>query len=378
MTIAILVLSFFVANDAPKPAERFKQLIAESEAIEKTYRQELSDDRTAEGVRKANDKNNAARMAWHKSALEAVRKNPDPPEAFEVIATMMNRSGSVPDVPELIALIRKHHAASSALGKAFPRLVQSQEGKEFVEEMAEKSPVETVRAQAAYSIGRAARLRIMYDDLVIAKNEKLGIEKKLTEEERKHLEERAQKYFNLAAKYDDAPLGIWGDGKLGPAARGELLGLKNASLLRIGQVAPDIVGEALDGTKFKLSEQRGKITVLVFWASWCAPCMAMVPHDKKLVERMKGKPFALIGVNGDGDKEKAKEAAKKNEMTWTSFWDAAERPEGQISKAWNIAAWPTIYVLDADGVIRYVGHGASPKLDKLVDVMVEKLEKNDR
>jgi hypothetical protein len=82
------------------------------------------------------------------------------------------------------------------------------------------------------------------------------------------LEERAQKYFTLVAKYDDAPLGPWGSGKVGPTARAELLGLKNASLLRIGQVAPDIVGETLDGTKFKLSDQRGKITVLVFWASW--------------------------------------------------------------------------------------------------------------
>ena len=168
----------------------------------------------------------------------------------------------------------------------------------------------------------------------------------------------------------------WGGcgGKVGPTARGELLGLKNVSLLRIGQVAPDIVGEALDGTKIKLSQQRGKITVLVFWASWCGPCMAMVPHEKKLVERMKGKPFALIGVNGDGDKVKAKEAAKKNEMTWTSFWDAAERPDGPISKAWNVYAWPTIYVLDANGVIRYVGHG-DPKLDIVVDVLVRKLEK---
>lgn len=375
MTIAILFLFFFEGNDAPKPTELLKQLVAESQAIEKTYRQELGNDRTAESVRKASNKYNAACMEWHKTALDVVRKNPDLSEAFEVIAAMMTRSNSVPDLPELMALIRKHHAARSDLGNCFPRLVQSKEGKEFVEEMAEKSPVEVVRAQAAYSIGFQAKLRIMYDDLGIKKNEKLGIENKLTEEERKQLEGRAQKYFALAAKYDDAPLGPWGPGKVGPTARVELLGLKNAALLRIGQVAPDIVGEDLDGTKFKLSDQRGKITVLVFWASWCAPCMAMVPHDKKLVERMKGKPFALIGVNGDGDKEKAKEAAKKNEMTWISFWDAAERPAGAISKAWNISAWPTIYVLDADGVIQYVGHGNDRKLDRLVDVLVEKLEK---
>ena len=86
-----------MADDAPKPAERLKQLSAESETIEKTFRQDLTDDQSTEGVRKTNDKYHAARMAWHKSALEAVRKNPDLPEAFEVIATMLNRSGS--DVP---------------------------------------------------------------------------------------------------------------------------------------------------------------------------------------------------------------------------------------------------------------------------------------
>ena len=63
------------------------------------------------------------------------------------------------------------------------------------------------------------------------------------------------------------------------------------------------------------------------------------------------------------------------ELAWTSFWDSAERPNGQISKAWNISAWPTIYVLDADGVIRYVGHGNDRKLDTLVNVLVEKLGK---
>jgi peroxiredoxin len=368
MNIAIFLLFVLVADDAPKPAERLKQLTAESESIEKTFYEELRANRTDTGSRKANDKYNAARMAWHKAAVDAVRKNPDLPEAFEVIAAILNRSGS--DVPEMIELIRKHHAARSDLGKFFQILVQSRqiEGKEFIEEMAEKSPVEAVRAQAAYFIGWQAKWRITQDG-----DESLGFQKELTEEERKQMEERAKKYLTLAAKYNDAPMVPLG-GKVGPTARAELLGIKNLSVLRIGQAAPDIAGEAIDGTKFKLSEQRGKITVLVFWASWCGPCMRMVSHEKKLIERMKGKPFALIGVNGDDEKEKAKEAVKKYDMTWPSFWDAAERPDGPITKAWNVHAWPTVYVLDADGVIRYVGHN-DEKLDELVDELVGKLGK---
>ncbi|MBP3956277.1 TlpA family protein disulfide reductase [Gemmata sp. G18] len=114
--------------------------------------------------------------------------------------------------------------------------------------------------------------------------------------------------------------------------------------------------------------------MVVFWAAWCGPCMRMVPHEKKLVERMKGKPFALVGINGDEKREKAKETVQKNEMTWPSFWDAAERPDGPITKCWNVQGWPMIYVLDAEGVIRYAGH-SDEKLDALVDELVGKLEK---
>jgi hypothetical protein len=145
--------------------------------------------------------------------------------------------------------------------------------------MAEKSPVEAVRAQAAYFIGWQAKWRITRDG-----EEVLGFGKKLSEDERTPMQARAEKYLTLAAKYDDAPMASWG-GKVGPTARGELLGLKNVLLLRVGRVAPDLAGEAVDGTKLKLSEHRGKVTVLVFWASWCGPCTRMVPHEKKLVER---------------------------------------------------------------------------------------------
>jgi hypothetical protein len=90
MSIAISLLFFLVTDDAPKPAERLKQLHAKRETIEKTFRWEPLEDRMDEGVCKANDKYHATRRACHKAALDAVRKNPDLPEAFEVIATLLN------------------------------------------------------------------------------------------------------------------------------------------------------------------------------------------------------------------------------------------------------------------------------------------------
>jgi hypothetical protein len=74
----------------------------------------------------------------------------------------------------------------------------------------------------------------------------------------------------------------------------------------------------------------------------------------RLVEQMDGKEFALIGIYADDNAEKAKAAAEKFEMKWPSFEDAREGP---ISKVYNINGWPTIYVLDRKGVIRYRGLG---------------------
>src|SRR5260370_29568897 len=90
--------------------------------------------------------------------------------------------------------------------------------------------------------------------------------------------------------------------------------------LGIGKVAPDIEAEDLDGQRFKLSEHRGKVVVLLCWATWCAPCMAQVPHERELVTRMKDRPFVMIGVNGDSTKEAAGKTVADHKINWRSFW----------------------------------------------------------
>jgi thiol-disulfide isomerase/thioredoxin len=117
-------------------------------------------------------------------------------------------------------------------------------------------------------------------------------------------------------------------------------------------MAPDIEARDLDGTSFKLSDYRGRVTVLVFWASWCGPCMAMVPDERKLVDRMKNQPFVLIGVNGDPRLNDAKRVVAEKSMVWRSFWNGTNGPAGPISRAWNVRGWPTVYILDGKGVIR--------------------------
>jgi len=77
----------------------------------------------------------------------------------------------------------------------------------------------------------------------------------------------------------------------------------------------------------------------------------MYPHERSLVARLKDEPFALVGVNSDGDLGELKAAMEKENITWRSFWD--ESTSGPIASRWNIQGWPSIFVRDAHGVIRY-------------------------
>src|SRR4051812_8605271 len=77
----------------------------------------------------------------------------------------------------------------------------------------------------------------------------------------------------------------------------------------------------------------------------------MYPHERSLVKRMEGKPFALIGINSD-PKDHLKKVLKKENMTWRSWWDGGNT-SGPIASQWNVSAWPTIYVLDEKGTIRF-------------------------
>jgi len=99
----------------------------------------------------------------------------------------------------------------------------------------------------------------------------------------------------------------------------------------------------------------------------------MYPHERSLVERLKDEPFALIGVNSDRDLGKLKKRLAEEKINWRSFWNGPKGTGGPISKRWNVTGWPTIYVLDHTGKIRFknVRGGA---MDKAVDALLEELE----
>ena len=99
----------------------------------------------------------------------------------------------------------------------------------------------------------------------------------------------------------------------------------------------------------------------------------MYPHERSLVKKLEGKPFVLLGVNSDKDRDALKETLKKEEITWRSFWNGGST-DGPISRKWNVHAWPTIYVLDAKGVIRFIGVRGE-KMDEAVNELLKEIDK---
>ena len=77
----------------------------------------------------------------------------------------------------------------------------------------------------------------------------------------------------------------------------------------------------------------------------------MIPHERSLVHRLETKSFVLLGIDSD-PKPAYRSGIKKAGITWTSWWDGGTT-SGPIASRWNVHSWPTIYLLDAKGVIRY-------------------------
>ena len=99
----------------------------------------------------------------------------------------------------------------------------------------------------------------------------------------------------------------------------------------------------------------------------------MYPHERSLVKRLKDKPFALIGVNSDANKETLRPRMVEENITWRSFWNGPEGTNGPISKAWNVFGWPTIYIIDHKGVIR-ARNKRGEAMDEVVDRLLAEME----
>lgn len=140
------------------------------------------------------------------------------------------------------------------------------------------------------------------------------------------------------------------------------------SVLTPGMVAQNITGTDTEGVEFELEDYRGNVVVLVFSGEWCGPCREEYPYQRDLMEKYADEPVVLLGVNSDKELATIQEAKERESLHYRTWWDGSTR--GPISTAWNVWGWPSTFIMDMDGVIRFVNtrqEGMFEAVDRLLE-----------
>jgi thiol-disulfide isomerase/thioredoxin len=120
--------------------------------------------------------------------------------------------------------------------------------------------------------------------------------------------------------------------------------------LTIGSTFPEILRTDSQGKPFSISDYRGRVVAVVFWAGWCSGCMEKLPSEIELVRQMADKPFVMLGVNEDVEIEDLRKLELKHRVNFRSWHDGRGGP---IAAQFYIDVWPVVFVVDGDGKIRY-------------------------
>jgi len=121
-----------------------------------------------------------------------------------------------------------------------------------------------------------------------------------------------------------------------------------------GQPAPAFSAHSLDGdATLSLGAYRGKVVYLDFWASWCGPCQTAMPLLESLRNEFPADQFQILAVNVDQDGDKAKSFLARHKVGYPSVTD----PEGRLPSTYGLKTMPTSYIIDKNGVVRFVHAG---------------------
>lgn len=138
----------------------------------------------------------------------------------------------------------------------------------------------------------------------------------------------------------------------------------------VGQMAPEISLPNPEGEVKKLSDLRGKVVMIDFWAAWCGPCRRENPNVVKVYEKYKDKGFEVYGVSLDRKKEDWVKAIEKDNLSWTQVSDL-NYFNSEAAKAYNVDAIPATVLLDKEGRIIARNLRGQALEDKLAEIFGE-------
>jgi peroxiredoxin len=383
--------------DLKTPRGRYQALRREIETESRDFRAEYKKAKTDEERSRISKEKSFQPRRYVGRFLEIADSAPNDPAAIDALIWVITFGNDGPEFSRAIDLLAQGRAASRKAGHAALALTgkAAPAAERLIRAVIEKNPDQYIKGLACLALGQylkhqSERIREIREDPEAARaweatflEEGSGKESfaQFSGRDPAAMLKEAETFFERIGR-EFGGLSSQGD-RLSKAAFTKLVKDANAELyeirnLCVGKPAPEIVGQDIDGKPFKLSDYRGKVVVVSFWATWYASCVDMNAYERSLVKRMQGKPFALLGVNGDEDKDKLKEWMKKEEFTWRSWWDGggSANTTGPIAKQFNVNVWPTLYVLDHRGVIRhkFLGSPGTARLDATVNTLVEAVE----
>ena len=135
--------------------------------------------------------------------------------------------------------------------------------------------------------------------------------------------------------------------------------------------APDFTLRQLDGPNLRLGEQRGRVVLVNFWATWCGPCRVELPHLSRLHDKYRGSGFVLLGVNIDEDPTVAKALVSKMGLTFPVLLDSKKEVVGN----YDLNAMPATVLIDRDGRVRHLHRGYKEGVEALYEQQVRALLK---
>jgi peroxiredoxin len=136
-------------------------------------------------------------------------------------------------------------------------------------------------------------------------------------------------------------------------------------------VAPDFTLKSNHGDNLRLSEHRGDVILLNFWASWCGPCRQEMPLLNSLNERYSKLGFNVIGVNVDKDSALADKILKDIPVGFPVLYDNLS----MVSSTYAVKSMPTTVIIDRDGNMRYIHNGYKPGLEQTYEQQIKELIK---
>ncbi len=133
--------------------------------------------------------------------------------------------------------------------------------------------------------------------------------------------------------------------------------------------APDFTLKGNNGKNLKLSEHRGDVVLINFWASWCGPCRQEMPLLSELHDKYRAMGFTVIGVNVEEDSSEARKVLKDTPVSFPVLFDN----DSVVSKQYDVVAMPSTVLVDRDGNMRYLHKGYKPGEEEIYLEMVRSL-----